>query len=477
MHDDSPRTVGRSRAELGFSRDTVAYGACLLAIFMLTVDLTVVTVVLPVLSHRLSATPSAQLLVISGYSVAFGCALLAAGWVGQSLGPRRVFLVAVCGFAAASVWCACASSAAELVSARVVQGLCAAAVNAQIIAIVVRLFPPEKYDRAFSGVLAMGALAGLAGPPLGGLLVSANLFGLGWRWVFLVNVPVSLAVLCAAWRSLPPDRRDPDLAASGRPDLAGLVISTVAVLTLLDALLGCRDGKSATTILAEFGSAAALSIVFVLWQVHASRRGHRTVVRMRLFRDRSFAIPTALTAGLFGLFTAMLFVLTITMQDVLGFSPLRSAMVSTPFAAGAVAGAVSAPGLTGRFGARAPAAGIGVFGLCLLAFVVYLLGVGRVVDPALIVVPAVLAGAGYGLFAAPLQAMALRGLAADDAVSVSGLVPALEQIGGAVGLTAVASLAFRSHTLGGSVTAISVLAVYALTLGGLCLLVPDRHPA
>ncbi|MCX4096799.1 MFS transporter [Nocardia sp. alder85J] len=448
-----------------------SFGACLISVFMQMIDVTIVTTALPVVTEDVGASQSQQLWVVAGYSLAFACVLLTAARLGAIAGRRRMFLWSAAGFAAASLWCGMSTSASELVLARIVQGVAGAGMAAQTIAVITASFRRDHQPYAFAAYGATAGFAGMLGPVLGGVLITVNPFGLGWHVIFLMNLPLGVLAVGLAWRYL---RIGP---AAQRPplDLRGSVIATAALFLLLIAL---SDSQQSGWRPVHWGCAAAALALGGLFVVHerlTRRAGGMALVRLDLFGDKGFAVGSVLVAIFFGLFTAFVFTVSILLQVVLHFSVLRTGIAMTPFAIGAGAGALLSPRLVNRFGVRALAAGVVGFGGWVAVGVGYLYVESGAVNLALVTAPVFLAGFGVGVFGVPLQPIMLAGLDDDAMGEASGLLPTVEQIGNSVGLAVLSALFFRAHTLTGSMTMLSAIAVAALGLGALTLALPDRR--
>lgn len=469
---DERNAVGDNDADLRAA--WLSFAGCLIALFMQMVDGTIVTTALPSITADLAASGQAQLLVISGYALAFACTLLTAARIGELVGRRTMFLAAVVAFTAASVWCGISGSAAELVAARVVQGGAAAGMTAQTIAIATASFPRARHPQVFAIYGAVAGFAGMLGPVLGGALVTADLFGLGWHSIFLINLPLGMITFVLALRYLhlgrPPERE--------RLDLPGAVLSTVSLFALLYALTDIQQHGWRPGAFAVIAGALGCAAVFGYQQRRRVRRGRDPLVRFDLFGDRRFAAGSVLVAVFFGLFTAFVFTVSITLQDELHFSPWRTGLMMAPFAIGAGAGALASPLLVRRWGVRALTAGITGFGVCVAVGAGYLWLTAGAISLPLVIGPVLLAGACVGLFSVPLQPVMLSGLAQRQMDAASGLLPTIEQLGSAFGLALLSALFFRAHTLAGSVTMLAAIAVVAIGTGALTRALPepaDRH--
>lgn len=449
-----------------------AFAGCLLSVFMQMIDVTIVNTALPAITTDLHASTAQQLLIVSGYSLAFACTLLPAARAGAMAGRRRMFLVAVVAFTTASVWCGTADSANVLVVARVAQGVAGAGMAAQTIAIITALFPRELHTRVFALYGATSGFAGLLGPILGGALVTADPGGFGWHSIFLMNLPLGVVTLALAWRYL---RLDTPQQRSAL-DLTGIVLSAVSLFGLLYALseIHLRGWRPASCLI--IAAALALGAVTLLHERRVARRGGGPLLRLDLFGDRGFAIGSIVVAGFFGVFTAFVFAISITLQEVLGFSAWKTGIAMTPFALGAGAGALLSPLFVRRWGVRAPAGGLVLFAICVTVGVAYVnITEGRV-SMLLCAAPVFLCGFGAGVFAVPLQPIMLSGLDNKQMAEASGLLPTIEQIGNGVGLALLSAVFFRAHTLGGSTVMLSAIAVVALALAAVTLALPAPAP-
>lgn len=446
----------------------LAFAGCLIAVFMQMIDVTIVNTALPRMTADLGASRSAELLVISGYSLAFACTLLSAARLGAVVGRRAMFLTSVVAFTAASVWCGLCTGATELVVARVVQGAAGAGMAAQTIAILIASFPRERHSLVFAMYGGVAGFAGMLGPILGGALLTLDIGGWGWRTVFLINLPIGMVAFALAWRYLrigrPPS---PD-----RLDLGGAALSGVGLLLVVYALaLVQQHGWQAQPIALGLAGVVVCAL-FVAHQIRRSSRGDSPLMRLDLFSDKGFRIGSILVCLFFGLFTAFVFAASITMQDVLGYTPWHTAIVMTLFALGAGAGAIATLFLVRQWGILILAAGVTLYGGCMGGGAIYLHLTNGIANP-LIAAPAVCAaGFGVGIFAVQIQPIMLAGLNADHMSETSGVVPTIEQIGNALGLAVLTTLFFRSHTLDGALTMMVALAVVSFGLGALTLAMP-----
>ena len=252
--------------------------------FLPAFDFFVVNVALPAMHSELGARPADLELVVAGYGLSFAVLLVTGGRLGDLYGRKRLFIIGMVGFTIASAFCGLALSPAMLIASRVLQGLTAALLNPQVLAIVRVTFPEHERARAIGFFGTTLGLASIAAQLIGGGLIQADIFGLGWRPIFLVNVPVGAVALFFAARTLRESR------AEGRPTLdpGGIVLATAFLVLLAYPLVeGNGAGWPAWMIVCLLLSAPAL-LAFVLFEAALQLRGRSPLVNLRLFRDPAF---------------------------------------------------------------------------------------------------------------------------------------------------------------------------------------------
>ncbi|MGA2830622.1 MAG: MFS transporter, partial [Streptosporangiaceae bacterium] len=256
--------------------------------FMALLDVTIVNVAIPTIGRALHASGAELQLVVSGYTVSYAMLLITGARLGELRGRRRMFLAGIVLFTLSSAVCGVAPNITALIAARFVQGAGAAATMPQIISVIQARFAGPDRARALSAYSAVLASGFVAGQVLGGLLVNANLFGSAWRPVFLVNVPIGLAVLCVAPRVMPRDARD---AADGtrRLDLAGLAIAVPAVFAIVLPLMLGHQERWPWWILACIGVGVLLAAVFVGVERRIAARGGDPLLNLGVLRSPGLA--------------------------------------------------------------------------------------------------------------------------------------------------------------------------------------------
>lgn len=406
-----------------------ALWALCVGFFMILVDSTIVSVAMPDIMESLDADINAVVWVTSAYLLAYVVPLLITGRLGDKFGPKRVYMVGLVVFTLSSLWCGLTTSVGALILARVVQGLGAAAMTPQTMAVITRVFPPDRRGPAMGLWGAVAGIATLVGPILGGLLVD----GFGWEWIFFVNVPVGLIALVLAWRLVP---RLETHAHSF--DWVGVVLSACGMFLLVYGIQqahGVEWGPLIGPITVPFviGRGVAFLVVFVLWQRHTTAE---VLVPLSLFRDRNFTLACiAMTTVGFGV-TSMAFPIMLWAQSVLGYSPTQAALLLAPMA---ILSGVLAP-FVGRMvdtGNPRVLAGIGLASFSVALFWLGAL-LGPDTSPWAIMPPVLLLGVANGFMWAPISSTATRNLPMRFAGAGSGVYNTVRQVGAVLGSAAIA---------------------------------------
>lgn len=406
-----------------------ALWALCVGFFMILVDSTIVSVAMPDIMESLGTDINAVVWVTSAYLLAYVVPLLITGRLGDKFGPKRVYMVGLVVFTLSSLWCGLTTSIGALILARVVQGLGAAAMTPQTMAVITRVFPPDRRGPAMGLWGAVAGIATLVGPILGGLLVG----GFGWEWIFFVNVPVGLIALVLAWRLVP---RLETHAHSF--DWVGVVLSACGMFLLVYGIQqahGVEWGALIGPITVPFviGGGVAFLVAFVLWQRHTTAE---VLVPLSLFRDRNFTLACiAMTTVGFGV-TSMAFPIMLWAQSVLGYSPTQAALLLAPRA---ILSGVLAP-FVGRMvdtGNPRVLAGIGLASFSVALFWLGAL-LGPDTSPWAIMPPVLLLGVANGFMWAPISSTATRNLPMRFAGAGSGVYNTVRQVGAVLGSAAIA---------------------------------------
>lgn len=421
----------------------------LTATFVVYADLSVVSLAAPVIERQLRASVTDLELMVAGYQITFAAALVTGGRLADILGCRRMFVLAFTCFILVSAACGLAGSPAELIAFRVLQGVSAALLQPQVVATIQVALPPERRAGAFSALGAVISLSTVAGPLLGGSLIGANIFGLSWRPIFFINVPIGIAALALGARLIPalPSQEAKKLDFTGT-----LLVASTLVAVMVPLTLGKLYGWPPWTWLC-LAAAAVLGPLFLWSQRRAERSGRDPLLPSILWRDKAFRVGFMLYLILFSGITAFFLYYAILLQSGYRITALGNAVTTIPFGIAAAALSSFSGPLARRWGGwRVLAAGACI---CGLGFASLLLPVTQVRGANLAVwtMPSQLvAGAGLGLVIAPLLGVVLSGIRSSEAGAASGLLSVALVIGGAVGV-GLMGLLFQSQLASGVASA------------------------
>ena len=418
-----------------------------LAALLDTIDVTEVNVAMPAIRDSLGFSEGGLAWMVAAYMVPFGGFLLLGGRTGDLLGRRRVLLAGTGVFAVASLGSALAPSATVMVITRAVEGLAAAFVVPMTLAMLTSVFPagPAR-NRAFAVWGGVSAAAGTLGLILGGVLVSA----LGWRWIFLVNVPVGAIVMVSALRVLPPDgpRRRGARAGLRGFDLGGAVSVTAGASLLAYAVVQTTSHPWGSPL--TIGLLAAAAALIGYFVIHERFVASDPLMPLSLWRNHSVTGANVVSALLSSAIFAVFYATTLYMQQVLHYSALRTGLAYVPFGMSILVGASIAPGLLSLAGIRVTSIAGSVLSLVGLGLLARVPAGGHLLTD--IILPLVVVGLGAAVVIVPTSVAAMSGVAADRHGVASALLNASRQLGGALGLaviaTIVASSAARSAAAG-----------------------------
>jgi EmrB/QacA subfamily drug resistance transporter len=401
--------------------------AASLPMFMATLDNLVMTNALPVLHREMGATIEQLQWFVNAYTLAFAGAILVASALGDRFGRRTVFVLGIALFGAGSLLAALSADPGQLIAARAVQGLGAAAVMPLSLALLTGAVPAARRPLAIGIWGGVSGLGVAVGPLIGGAIME------GWNWqaIFWINVPVAVIAIPLAVLVLAND-----FGARTRIDVPGAVLAAAGVLALVHAIVrGNDDGWDSIGVIAELALGGVLVIAFLLWQWRSSA----PLVPLRLFRDRSFSITNVVGfAFSFGTFGSV-FILIQFLQVVKGATPLEAAVQTTPWTLAPMVVAPIAGIIAPRVGTRALLVGGLLLQGVALGWLAALLSAD--VPYAALVAPFILAGVGMGLVFAPSATALLATLGLVDHAKASGVNSTLRELGVALG-TAVMTAIF-----------------------------------
>ncbi|MFI0785278.1 MFS transporter [Streptomyces lydicus] len=415
----------------------------LVGAFMAVLDTFIVLVAAPAIQADLHSTPADIQLILAGYQLTYAIALITGARLGDRFGRKRLFMIGMALFTLSSVGCALAPDSVSLIGARLVQGLSAAAMFPQVFAMIQVLIPAEKRPKAFGALGAVIGMSTIIGQLLGGVLISADLFGSSWRPVFWVNVPVGLVTLLLAALFVP-ESRAPE---ARRLDLPGAVVLTVALFLLVVPLVEGRSyGWPLWTWLSLAGSALALA-VFALVERRVDAAGGAPLIQLGLLRERPFAVGMTLVVLAYAGINSFFLILSLTLQDGLGMDALGAGLVYTPLAVAFFAASLIA-GRLARFGRRVLQLGALIGALGFLGTIFLAVGAGSALTAWELAPTLILVGAGNGLLVTPLLNAVLANVGPRHVGMASGVLSTGQQIGGAVGVAVVGVLYYNA--LGGA---------------------------
>ena len=435
-------------------------GVVLVADLLDVLDATITNIAAPTIEAHLGGGPALVKWLVAAYALAMGTLLVVGGRLGDKYGQRRVFLIGMTGFTLASAACGLAPSPAVLICARVVQGAFGALMIPQGLAIMTKTFSKEMLGKAFSVFGPLLSLGAAGGPVLAGFIIDANIAGLSWRPVFLINIVLGGAGLIAAIRLLP--RVDADPAT--RVDLSGSLLLGGAMFSLLYGLIqGSTNGWTIVPIV-FLSAAAVLFAGFCRRQITAAQ----PLLKPSLLANKGFTSGLVMGLAFFAAQSGLIYVISLFLQTGLHYTPGRTSLTLLPLIVGLLLTATVCMGLIGKLGRTLVLIGllITLAGTGLLLAVVAVAGTQATwweLSGALLVI-----GAGMGTCVGTIFNIALGGVSPDEAGSASGSLSAIQQIAAGVGSAAITTVYFSTvHSGQSRAMSVSLTVVIAITI--LCL--------
>ena len=456
----------------------VATTVLMVATFMDLMDSTITNVALPTIGKNLGATPEQLEWTVAGYVIAFATLLITGGRLGDIFGHRRIFVIGIVGFTLASLGAALSQTGDLLVTCRVLQGGFAGIMMPQVLSSVQVMFAPEERAPVLGIIGSLSALGAVGGLILGGWLVTADLLGMGWRSIFLVNVPIGVALVVAALLFVPRSRSEHPL----RPDLVGVLLGGLGVFLVVFPLTDGRAAGWAWWIWAMLITSPFVIAAFV-WQQGRMLKAHKApLLPLPLFRDRGFAsgqlVQVLSSIGNGGYVLILLYYV----QSALGFTALAAGLTLLPFALGSMAAAPLAILATKRIGKWAVLLG-GLVQAAALTWVMWTIWTaGAVLTGWDVTAPLTLVGAGMMTLIMPLTSITLESVPTPDAGAASGTLTTFGQIGMVLGVALAGSVFFGilqdTADARDAVTTALWVPIVAYGLAGLAsVTMPDRTKA
>jgi len=456
----------------------VATTVLMVATFMDLMDSTITNVALPTIGKNLGATPEQLEWTVAGYVIAFATLLITGGRLGDIFGHRRIFVIGIVGFTLASLGAALSQTGDLLVAARVLQGGFAGIMMPQVLSSVQVMFAPEERAPVLGIIGSLSALGAVGGLILGGWLITADLLGMGWRSIFLVNVPIGVALVVAALLFVPRSRSEHPL----RPDLVGVLLGGVGVFLVVFPLTDGRAVGWAWWIWAMLTMSPFVIVAFV-WQQGRMLKAHKApLLPLPLFHDRGFAsgqlVQVLSSIGNGGYVLILLYYV----QSALGFTALAAGLTLLPFALGSMAAAPLAILATKRIGKWAVLLG-GLVQAAALTWVMWTIWTtGAALTGWDVTAPLTLVGAGMMTLIMPLTSITLESVPTPDAGAASGTLTTFGQIGMVLGVALAGSVFFGilqdTADARDAVTTALWVPIVAYGLAGLAsVTMPDRTKA
>ncbi|HEX2857175.1 MAG TPA: MFS transporter [Propionibacteriaceae bacterium] len=410
------------------------------ASFMALLDTSIVNVALPTLSRNLGANPTHEQWIVAGYSLAFALSLTAAGRAGDVFGRKRMFLIGAAGFGLLSLLCGMSLTPTMLIVLRLLQGGFGAILIPTVSGFIQQLFSGPARGRAFGYLGMVIGVSTAVGPVLGGFLVSVLPEGIGWRSIFLINVPIAAAIVPLAWRRLPHDRPGP--RETLHLDVPGIGLVSVATIALmLPFVLATSMAHVSQAPWWLIGVAALAVVGFVVWERREDAAGHSVVAPRDLVRTASFDYGTIIGTLYFLGFTGFFLTLALYLQAGLGMPAWQAGLIQMPFAVGSATAAARAGRLVSTWGRR----------LVTLGLLGALVGFGSVdllvsvhpdsVNPWLLAALLLITGVFSGSVISPNAALTLEHVPVARSSTAAALQQTMQRIGGTISITAM-TLAF-----------------------------------
>jgi MFS family permease len=465
----------------GYPRRWRALPVLLVATFMALFDLFVVNVAAPSIQSSLHSGTAALELVVGGYSFTYAAGMVIGGRLGDLHGHRRLFVIGMGSFAAASALCGLSTTASELVVARLAQGAAAAMMVPQVLAAITAIFPAHERARALSWFGLTIGLGAVAGQVLGGALLRLDVAHLGWRAIFLVNVPIGAVVAPLAWKLLPHTRSDKAVHI----DVVGAVGSAATVgLALIPLVLGRTEGWPVWTWL-SFALVAPAAFALITHQHRLAAGGGQPLLDLTLFESRTFAAGSAVNAAFFAGFGGFILALTLALQAGWQLTPLATGMTYLPLGIAFASASMLGRGLTAKYGARAIVRGMATSLAGYLSLLGLLLIDGTHTTPIDMALPLILVGIGNGLTIPSLIGSVLATINPLHGGIAAGMLSTAQQFASAAGvaLTGVVFFGVVGSTTGRH-TYVDALSASVVTTGlltmvafGLGWLLPGKRTA
>jgi EmrB/QacA subfamily drug resistance transporter len=424
----------------------------LAAAFLVGLDFFVVNVSIPSIRSSLHATFAEVQLIIASYGLTYAVLLISGGRLGDIYGRKRMFMWGVAAFTAASMLCGLAPSPRLLIAARALQGVAGALSFPQVLSIMQVTFPLSERAKAFGLFGTVIGTSSFSGNVLGGLLVSANVFGLGWRPIFLINLPIGIATVLAATRFV----RESKSPNARRLDLGGVAIMTLALVLLLYPLIEGREAGWPAWAFVSMAASLPTFAAFVRFEKRVTARGGSPLVELSLFHDPAFI--TGLVGGtcFFSGAAAFFLISTIYLQNGLGYSPRDAGLTFMSFAVAFLGSSLASMRIQPKLGSRIINLGAALMMTGLTSLLVLTAARGESLTGLALAPVLLVYGTGQGFVMPTLISTILINIRGQDAGSASGVLSTVQQVSFAAGVAVIGTVFFSA--LGGRTDTASFIA-------------------
>jgi MFS family permease len=424
-----------------FKNRTVVLGfiVVIAASVMDLLDSTIAQTAAPAIRRDLGGSYADLEWITAAYTLAMSASLLVGGRLGDMFGRARVLLLGIAGFVGASVLCALSPDPAVLIGARVLQGTLAALMVPQSFGLMREMFGDDGQQKAFAIFGPVMGLAAVAGPLIGGGLVNLNVAGLGWRAIFLVNVPVGLAAIAVGSRNLP---RHAPATPGARPDIVSVLMAMAGGVALVYPLIEGREHGWPAWSFAMLAGGAVTLAAFAARQARRSRRGHVPLVEPSILGRRPYVAGLAVVVGFIGAMGGVMIALNVMFQVGLGFSPLACGIATVMIPLAAIGGSITSSALLARLGRTTMHIGTTTMAGGLVAAVLVMHSAGGGLTAWDLAAPLAITGFGMGMVFVPMFDVILAGVAPHELGSASGLLESVQQLAMSIGVAAVGTALF-----------------------------------
>lgn len=473
----APAPLDVANADTGFDLPALVRMLVVVSgMFMITLDFFVVNVAIPSTRVDLHAGAAAIEFIVAGFSLAYSASMITAGRLGDLYGRRRMFASGMVLFTLASLTAGLAPDPGVLIAARVVQGVGAAVMTPQMLAILNTSFSGAQRVRAFTAFALSMGIGATFGQLIGGLLIHLDIAGLGWRTIFLINVPIGLVSLALMPKVITESR------GAGRQglDLLGALLGSCGLLAIVFPLVEGREQGWPAWSWAVLAAAVPLLALFTLRQHRLEAAGRAPLISLSLFRERAFSVGVLLILGFFSAMASFMLVLALYLQEGHGLSPLESGAVFGALGIGYVPAAFAATRMAERLGKQVLTVGALVVAAGYLLMVGTAAGIGVTGPSPWMMAGLCVAGAGMAIFANPVTPTVLARVSPDHAAAAAGVLSTAQEGGNALGVAAIGVVFFgvlgHGRLLGYAHAfewSVAVLAAFTIAVAALVQTLPD----